>query len=471
MIHGSIINKGSSYGVNVVGHGNVVVQPTLAPPATGDLQNPNATTAAVDPWRFVLRELSTGRSAKVTKGDAQLEIHPPQNGGQRMEWTVQPKVPSECQLLELDWYFHGQFNDRDPKRATTCESLLTKLGEEMFDSIFADAEAKRYVREALSSGQETVWSIQGSTQFHRFPWELLRHSMGDFSRDIATQAAFSRRITDPPAFRALVPSSSKLSVLWFAARVNQDDIPADAVAKSIQLEIGKAVDFDLVTDGRYETLARRLCDNRRRPCYHVLHLDMHGIVASGQDLRTRAANQPGRWIVDDRHERGDVPDTESEQAWLLFADAGPKQTIRTDPASAVELANAISESQIPIVVLNACHSATVPELSPEAASEPALGKRARPSTQSALVAQLVKAGGFSAVGFSNSLHLIAARSFFQAFYKTLVQSPDSGNLDRAIIDGRRALRAKRTRGPVQLVDWCLPVWYASRDVVLPVGMR
>jgi hypothetical protein len=481
MIHGSIINKGPSNGVNVVGNRNVVEQAPHGPLVSDASPSVTATTAAVDPWRFVLREQTGGRSLKGVKEKAQLEIHPPQAGGQRMEWPVQPQVPSEDELLELDWYFHGQFNDLDPTRARRIESRLVELGEAMFDSIFADAEAKRYVRDALSSGTETVWSIQGSPPFHRFPWEILRHSMGQFSQDIAMQAAFSRRITDPPAFHAQVPTSPKLSVLWFAARVNQDDIPADAVAKSIREEIGEDIDFDLVTDGRYETLASRLWKNRLRPRYHVLHLDMHGIVDSGQDVRLRAANRPGKWIVDDRYGRGNVTDTEVEQAWLFFADAGPNQTVLKDPASAVELANAISESRIPVVVLNACDSATIPDPAPSPApspkpspkpspapsSKPTLGKRSRPSSQSALVAELVKAGGFSAVGFSNSLHLVAAQRFFQAFYRTLVQSPDRGALEHAIIDGRRALHAKQARGPLQLVDWSLPVWYASRDIALP----
>ena len=458
MNRGSIYNFGPQNGISSVGDKNNLIQHSNGSNVAAS-QPQDAPVEPAASWRFVLREDTAGSLTHARKTNARLEIYPPNASSQRLEWSVNVHVPQESDLLELAWYFNEQWYSSDPTRAKRMDAMLADLGRRMFDSVFADPEARRYWRDAMEPGHEISWTILGSPRFHDVPWELMLHDFQGHARELALRYPFARQITNPPAFSAASNvTSKKLCVLWFVARSGNDIIEPEAVAGPIREKLGSNAEVELVTDGRFATLKNLLWEHTRRPKYHLLHLDLHGEVASGRELLERAARSPKRWNVDDRTARGPVPETATEDAWLLFADDG-----RKDPASASEVARIISESRIPAVVLNACHSAAVPE--PTASGS----GRSSKTAPSALAARLVEAGGFAAVGFSQSLHLVAARRFFEAFYQTLVQSSDRGLLDQAILRGRHALQEKRTRANVQLSDWSLPVWYKSRDITLPTG--
>ena len=434
---GGVVIHGDNSGVVSVGDRNVNVQskPSGSASPKASVAASGQAPQAVPAWRFLIRENET----LTTKVKATLVITTPQ--GRVIEYQpIEIKVPKV--INDYAWYFGDRLSGTDPTRASRVESDMTSAGEEMLQAILTEDGSRAQWREALNSRGTAIWQFQGGATFQQLPWELLRDYLR--STDIARMYPMQRRVVKEPKFEPRVPADGPLSILWVTARAKGDRISNDAVVKPVRDEIqrrGEDVVIDWIADGNYETMLQHLNAHQRRPVYHVLHLDMHGGVASRDDVLASAAVNPDGWEVRDRAGRGAVQAGASPEGFVGFSEKG-----KVDPAFASELALEVSRAGIGVVVLNACVSALVPS-----------------SDETSLASALVEAGGFSALGFHRPVTVAGAVRFFTEMYRSLVASADRGHFDEAILAGRQALHSRRTRGTRELSDWSLPVWYVAQD--------
>jgi len=118
---------------------------------------------------------------------------------------------------------------------------------------------------------------------------------------------------------------------------------------------------------------------------------------------------------------------------------------------ASKVATVLAEGQVPVVVLNACHSGAV-------------GKELEASVATALL----KAGCAAVVAMAYSVYAVAAAEFMAAFYECLFAGVSVG---QAVTAGRRRLFGRDGRpspkGDMPLADWLVPVHYLRREVRFP----
>ncbi|MGO9022226.1 MAG: TIR domain-containing protein [Syntrophobacteraceae bacterium] len=130
----------------------------------------------------------------------------------------------------------------------------------------------------------------------------------------------------------------------------------------------------------------------------------------------------------------------------------------TDLVSADRLGDLLANCSIPLVVLEACRSATV-------------GKTA---VFRAVAPRLIRAGVRSVLSMSHAVHVEAARLLLDRFYRELVRGTTIGH---AVAEARKVLRTTQARwieyGPrgrtIRLYDWFLPHLYQrdSDDALVP----
>lgn len=440
---GNVLILGDSGGQIGTGGGNQFIQVVL--PASGPAKGVPPEPAAQHPWRFTLTEIPEGTLR--TKVKASLRIEPPAEGGRRIVFAVEVPIPTEAELSELGWYCRPSIRTKtpDPSRANKVEDLMDRCGAAMMAAIIADPQANSLWSQAVDG--EVLWELEGSPAFHCVPWEWLL----DQARKLhpALRMHLRRRMTKVPVLSARSPESGPLRILWVTARPGGK--PArDVVLAPVRQALGGKAEISVVADGSYTAMLKHLREHAKRPCFHLVHLDMHGAVATHAQILLQHALHPGSWQLENRSGgRRDLPSWQGTRSLLFFEENG-----KTDPVTAQELAAEMILNRMPLVVLNACESAL--------ATEDGIG-----DDGPALTAELVKAGGFSALGSTQALTVEAAVLFFQAFYHSLAVSPDAGRLDEAVREGRLSLNDRATRHGVPLVDWHLPVWYAARDCELP----
>jgi hypothetical protein len=193
-------------------------------------------------------------------------------------------------------------------------------------------------------------------------------------------------------------------------------------------------------------MKQKMNEHRQEAMYHVLHLDMHGQVMSPADLRSAFDADPN-WVLDARDGGlGNLPRSADTGFLAESTYVGFNQGTKSVPVSAHELSAALAFGGIPLVVLNACHSADVP------------------SGDASMVAHLVQSGGYPAVGFQQPLTVTGAVLFFTSFYRSLTEAKTSMDIQQAVHAGREALRNQSNRGSRSIEDGHLPVSYTLPGV-------
>lgn len=166
--------------------------------------------------------------------------------------------------------------------------------------------------------------------------------------------------------------------------------------------------------------------------FHIVHFDGHGMAAADVPAGSGPPRSAGRRY---------------DQAVLLFESVNGGR----DEVPAATVAQVVAEAAVPVVILNACQSATV-------------GRE----LETTIATRLLQEGVASVVAMAYAVYAVAAAEFMTAVYERLFAG---GGISEADAAGRRRLAQRDERpsaeGPVPLADWMVPVHYARRDVRFP----
>jgi hypothetical protein len=361
----------------------------------------------------------------------------------RLEISLKISLPTPEEIACIDKYFASR-PTLSGMEAHASEQLMTQIGSRLFRSIFSDNQASNELARCRENHRSMEFVVEGSPAFHAIPWELLHYVFGhaNQSMPLISHYPIFRQLTAPSEFHSKQVPQDHLRILWVTARHPKEDFKKDAVLAEVGNSLPKdQVDIKVIESGGFLEMIRALEEHTRTPKYHVLHLDMHGIVSSPAELRSKYG-QSDSWAMDYREAGlGNLPNRgdnnyDLETSFVLF-----NQGDRVMPVSAAELSARLAVPGVPLVVLNACQSATVPAANPS------------------LIAHLVQAGGFPAVGFQQPTTLACTHLFFKTFYRTLLSNPNGRDVQEAVHRGRRDLHDNLMRGALGIIDWWLPVLY------------
>jgi hypothetical protein len=395
------------------------------------------------PVCFIIREEGRGTKANAKTINIKLVRIDPRSRNDRLEIPLSISPPTPEEIACIDRYFASRPSLSD-KEAHASQQLMIEIGSRLFQSIFSYSRASNELARCRENHRTLEFVVEGSPSFHAIPWELLHYVFPNAAQSIPiiSQYPIFRQLTEPSEFHSREVPQNRLGILWVTARHSKEDFKKDAVLSEVRGSLPKdQVDLKVIESGSFLEMIRVLEEHSRNPKYHVLHLDMHGIVSSPAELRSKFG-QSNLWAMDYREAGlGNLPNRgdskyDVETSFVLF-----NQGDKVMPVSAAELSARLAVPGVPLVVLNACQSATVPGTSPS------------------LIAHMVQAGGFPAVGFQQPTTLACTHLFFKTFYRTLLSNPNIRDIQESVHRGRRELLDNMMRGSIGIQDWWLPVLY------------
>jgi hypothetical protein len=341
---------------------------------------------------------------------------------------------TENDYEDLRWYLEDYMDLPDGGsviRAQRIERELDQWGRRLYDALFTAKENRALLSRLLAGLEPRRLTIATRDPvLLRLPWELLIDDAGSLAQRMSV-----RRQLEQPEKTTPRPVQLPLRILYIVSR------PADAgfidpriTAKALfdALDpLGTSVHVDFCRPPTLARMEEMLRDGQRSgEPYGLVHFDGHGTFLPQAQIGA-----------------------------LLFekSDDGSGAS-ETDFVPADRLGDLLASYTIPLVVLEACRSATV-------------GKTA---VFRSVAPRLIQAGVGSVFSMGHAVHIEAARLLLDRFYRELVRGTTIG---QAVAESRKALRSTPARwietGPagrtIELSDWFLPHLYQREtdDALVP----
>jgi hypothetical protein len=280
---------------------------------------------------------------------------------------------------------------------------MKSVGSSLFEALFPSQVAKLWSRAKgnLENGTGLRLRLRiDSPGLIKMPWELLYE---DEYLGLRPRYPIVRYLDlpDPPSPLAVEPP---LRVLVAVSQpVGQPALDVQTELDSIQAALDplvEKIEMVVIPSIRRDQLLANLRDG-----FHILHFIGHG-----------AANaQEGYLVLEDKNKR-------------------------TDLISASLIGNLVADSNLRLVVLNACKTSTV-----------GLG-----SAAGGVAHQLVRAGMPAVIAMQAAISDQTAIAFSREFYGALA---DGWPVDAAIQEGRRGIVAALGNGWDARMDWAIPTLY------------
>jgi hypothetical protein len=368
-------------------------------------------------------------------GDGSYRAQPVDAEGHRPGVEV-PFAPflSDTDYEDLRWYLEEYMDLPDGGaivRARRIERALDDWGHRLYDALFSAAENRALLRELLDSPEPRGLTLATRDPgLLRLPWELMADEAGSLAQRLSV-----RRQLEQPEKSTPCPAQLPLRILYIVSR------PADTgfvdprlTAKALfdaldPVSASVRVDFCRPpTLARMEEMLRE--GQQSGDPYDLVHFDGHGTFMPQAQIGALCFEKP---------------------------DDGTGAS-KTDLVTAERIGDLLASYDIPLVVLEACRTATV-------------GKSA---VFRSVAPRLIQAGVGSVLSMGHAVHVEAARLLLDRFYRELVRGTTIG---KAVAEARKALRSTPARwlesGPggrtIELRDWFLPHLYqrAADDTLVP----
>ena len=372
---------------------------------------------------------------------------------------------TEQDQRDLAWYVEEYAEypfEPHPQRAARIETRLHDLGVELFNKLFAANNLTRRMwfeaaRQLKDVRVEIVTDAEGATAL---PWELLRDPDTDTVLALHAQA-FVRAAPAVSRTPLVLKRASVIRILLVICRpAGRDDVPFRSVAsrllKSLSAEAREVFQLVVLRPPTFAQLTRVLHDAKAagKP-YHVVHFDGHGVYGSPDTLPVDMSKLAYR--------------VAGPQGFLLFE--SDTSNDRRELIHGSKLGELLVQTNVPLLVLNACRSAhaapaTADDAQPDAdAATPAVDEddpNAKVRAFGSLAQQVMLTGVGGVVAMRYNVYVVTAAQFVAELYRALLQGRSLGE---AVSQGRKDLHAQPLREIVQtleLQDWLVPVVYEAQ---------
>lgn len=433
--------------------------------------------------------MPTLRLIQSTAGPDRYRVQVSLDGDARPPLTATAEFAfsfSDQDREDLRWYLEDYLEhaaDPAPKIATRIEQRIAEMGAQLFHEVFessktADRLWSRLQNELNDTRVEVVADVQTATAI---PWELLRDPLTETPLALEAQA-FVRAQTDmtrvpkiPQQRGAGDEGTEAIRILLVICRPGgSSDVPFRSVASRLIKGLGgsahEAFELDVLRPPTFEQLGKvlRAAKAAGKP-YHVVHFDGHGTYQEVSKPSTLAA------IVSGLRSHVLSSPRAGAHGYLLFENPAIRENLQL--VDGPSLGRLLTETDVPVLVLNACRSAhaeapAAPEKKAEAEGESAATQEASEvHTQvrafGSLAQEVVGAGVAGVVAMRYNVYVVTAAQFVADLYGALVQGQTLGE---AVTLGRKQLHDQPLREiayePRPLQDWPVPVVYEAALVAL-----
>lgn len=295
------------------------------------------------------------------------------------------------------------------------------------------------------------------------PWELLRDPKTD--APLSLNAKEFVRAVHQAARRPHLPEATAepIRILLVICRPGGiDDVPFRSVAGRLIKALGEAREGFQLSVLRPPTFAQlnktlRAAKNAGQP-YHVVHFDGHGTYENVTDAEQLAALRRSlspTVLVAPRSGR---------HGYLVFENPAVEENLQL--VDGPSLGNLLAETDVPVLVLNACRSAHAePPATPESAASEDVHTQVR--AFGSLAHEVADTGIAGVVAMRYNVYVVTAAQFVADLYESLAYGLTLGE---AVTLGRKQLDAQQLRAsayePRPLQDWMVPVVFEASPVAL-----
>lgn len=352
---------------------------------------------------------------------------------------------------DLRWYLEDFLSfphDPAPTIAARIEKRISEIGVELFKALFQSSDDARdlwaTLRARLNDTRvEVITDVQEATTI---PWELVRDPKTDMPLALRA-SAFVRTHPQAAQVPRIPQTDGQIRILLVICRPNgRDDVPFRSVAsrliKGLGAEAYGRFKLDVLRPPTFEQLGRVLRDAKAQDePYHVVHFDGHG---GYEDLSSRYNSGAHGYLLFENPEHG-------ENVWLVDGTTLGKLLVETD---------------VPVLVLNACRSAHAePPTAPVSVEGDDSHSRVR--ALGSLAQEIMETGVGGVVAMRYNVYVVTAAQFVADLYSSLTQ----GNaLGEAVTLARKQLASKPERDvaykKLPLQDWIVPVVYEAMPISL-----
>jgi len=382
---------------------------------------------------------------------------------------------TDKQQDDLGWYLEDflQYEiELEAKRGEQIEQQMAEIGTKLFKAVFYSSDDARDLWATLRDHINDT-RIEIATEVAEaatIPWELIRNPKTDTA--LALQASAFVRIHLTAARRPKIPQTPseivRILLVTCRTRGQQDEgyrLVADPLKEVLQEKAPNKVQLDELNPPTFDKLTEvlREAKTKGKP-YHIVHFDGHGIYAQLKNQETSAET-----IYKLK------PQVLSElrlgmHGYLLFENPRiPENRLLVDGS---RLGDLLVETDVPILILNACRSAqaglssilgTVAEQLNPISLDPHTQVRAFGS----LALEVMDKGVAGVVAMRYNLYVDTAAQFVATLYKWLAQGLTLGE---AVTLGRKELSDQPLRRiesrHYHLQDWSVPVVYETAPISL-----
>lgn len=327
---------------------------------------------------------------------------------------------------DLRWYLEEYMDLPDGGaviRAQRIEQNLGRWGRTLYGALFSAAENHALLDELLAEQEPRVLTIATPEPvLLRLPWELMADEAGNLAQRVSV-----RRQLEEPDRTTPRPAKLPLRILYIVSRpADAGFIDPRATAKALldALDpLGSNVRVDFCRPPALARMEEMLREGQRvGDPYDIVHFDGHGTFLSADQIGVLCFEKPDDGIG----------------------------VSATDFVSASRLGDLLASYAIPLVILEACRSATLGETAVSGSVAP----------------RLIQAGVSSVLAMSHAVLVEATRLLLGSFYRGLVRGTTIG---QAMAEAREVLWSTPVRwiesGPtgrtIELCDWFLPHLYQS----------
>jgi hypothetical protein len=395
------------------------------------------------------------------EGDGQLR----QTATSRFDFKLSPQDHED-----LRWYLEDYLQyplDPAPTIAARIEQRMNDIGTDLFKAVFQSSDDSRDLWATLR-GQLNDARVEINTEVREataIPWELLRDPKTDTALALRSQAFVRSQPQTSQRPRLPAKSSGPIRILLVICRPGgRDDVPFRSVAsrllKGLSAVDTDAFQLDVLRPPTFEQLSKTLRQAKANGApYHVVHFDGHGTyeeMASPSGLAGLLKKLNPVLLS--------APRT-GAHGYLLFEN--PQHEENAQFVDGPALGKLLVETEVPVLVLNACRSAHADAPTSPLPAREGSGVRAEIRAFGSLAQEVMDAGVAGVVAMRYNVYVVTAAQFVADFYSGLTQGQTLGE---AVTLSRKQLEAQPLReiayDPRPLQDWSVPVVYEAA----PIGL-